>query len=179
MKLSRPSRLIAGLTLAAAVVGGAAGWILGQYRAGLAQRAREENQAAEAAARQQQWVAELAGLIRSADRVVIVDFDPPPGEQGAPSAPPRQRREVSFSDSPWLERLAAVLASCPGTSTPACLCVAYPEIRLYRGGEVVLSLSTPHTLKLRIAGRRLTGDYLATEEIARAISSLAREKVVD
>ena len=106
----------------------------------------------------------LASLVREADSVVVA-FYVPTGKE-----------EVTFSDREWLGRLADVLEHSSYQPKDHCLCISYPQIRLYRGKDKTGMLSVHHGEKLRAYTNAVSGDFFVGAAVGKAIVDLAMEK---
>jgi len=109
----------------------------------------------------------LAAVAREADSVVI-EFYTSAG-----------REEVAFADKPWLERLAGILERSSYVPQSHCLCISYPQIRLYRNKELTGTLSVHHGTKLRAYAGSVSGDFTVGAQVGQEIAGLAKERKPD
>lgn len=110
--------------------------------------------------------AELAELVRSADRIVIVfrEFDRPNAD-----------RDALVEDRAWVERLAVTVESGGALlPRPLCLCISSPELELHSADRPTLRLTLHHESKLRLLGRE-RGDFEIGVERAQALRDLIQE----
>lgn len=106
----------------------------------------------------------LAELARDAD-VIEVEFYSKSGKD-----------VLRFSDSVWTERLAGSLESATYSPRSHCLCISFPEVRLYQKKKLILTLSVHHNEKLRAYSDSVSGDFHVGEETGSFISKLANER---
>ncbi len=110
--------------------------------------------------------AELADLVRSAERVVIV-FQT--GDRA------KEYRDALVENRAWVERLAATIESGGALlPRPYCFCISTPEIEFYYADRPMLRLTLHHESKLRLFGR-VRGDFDIGVERKKAVRALIQE----
>ena len=109
------------------------------------------------------WADHLATLIESADTAKIIFYTD------------RKTEEVVLSDRAWLHQFARTVDGAAGWwKHQPCLCISFPEVRFFRDGKQILSLSIPHDSKLRCYSQKSyrSGDFSIKEQRARQILSM-------
>jgi hypothetical protein len=88
----------------------------------------------------------------------------------------RGEREVSVSDTQWLDRLASILSVAEYRKAEMCFCVSTPIISIQENGKEVLSLSVHHGDKLRAFGQGIPGgDFYVGSQTGGAVGDLAMD----
>ena len=158
------------VVVVAALAGWAAAWGAAYYRA---HRAAEIARLA-AIAEAKRPAVFLGKLVREADEAAIVY-----------SVGRTDKHEVRFSDQVWLSNLVAILEEASYKQTHDYgLWIRYPEIRIYRKQNLILSLMcngrAMHADRAMLTqGGEISGDLVGEEETTSDIVNLARSKIRD